>query len=261
MDELLEISRQYWKLCPLPIETPDDMIMIGDSVYYTPRKIRELQRETQETYNKCSNAVEIMYWDDFKLLSTFDHKQTESLRSGLNKAIAWATNPKGFIVIQPHDSSKRFRLGKTAIARAIHTHCLMSGIVSVFWVVPDIVQAWYSDGRNLKERQREALLSISSSVKDSMIYIASTASVLILDDFAAYYKNSYADSFLETILISRSDDATKGTVITTSEKSGYMKENYPLLYSRMSSGIPITLNTDQYTVSLAAGAIQIGNAL
>lgn len=260
MDELLELSKQFWQVMRLPVNTEDDLIMVGDSVYYTPQRVAKLEREMAARYNKASNAHEPMYWEDFKILSTSTQQQVASLRDGIQKAMKWASDPQGFLVIQPSDSSPRFRLGKTALARAIHTHCLMSNVVSVFWTVPDIVQAWYSDGRNLRERQRNGLLDFTETVKDSLIYIGSTATVLVLDDFAAYYKTSYADSFLETILISRSDDSRKGTVITTSQDKEYMGKNYPLLFSRMSSGTPITLNTDQYTVRKARGAIDVGNA-
>lgn len=260
--ELLKISEDFWNTVSFEVDSEDELISVGDMVLYTPYYLLSKKRQLSLKYNETSSPNHVMFWQDFKILNSASKRQATSLTNGVMAAMNWSQNPVGFLVISPDvHSPERFRLGKSALAKAIHTELLLRNIPCVFWSVPAIVQAWYTNGGSLTEKQRDGMKLFRKDVKEALVQIAATAQVLVLDDYSAYYKTNYADSFLESLLISRSDDDSRGTVITTSDNIDSLKDDYPLMYSRISTGKRISLFTEQYPIALAAGSFVIGSVL
>jgi hypothetical protein len=215
----------------LDIFADKDIISLGGTIVYSPRALQQKQEEQKKHWNKFSEKFQYYSFDQIYRPAQVSDGQWLLMQKAIDVARKWVKNPKGTLSIVSKEDYKYPGIGKTTLARCIATELEHSSVPVIFWRVPNISQAWFSDGKNLPTSLREAFATIDDDFKSSIVKVGQTCPILILDDFGLQYQSDFVDYFITLVVTDRGEKGNP-TVVTSPLSRASIQKQYPFLSSR-----------------------------
>jgi hypothetical protein len=210
----------------------ETLISIGGTTIYSPSALKDKRDGIKKYWQRFSEPFEFTSFDDISRPDEVLDEQWNLMEKAIKYSGSWARNPVGMLSITEKESYKYPGSGKTTLARCIATYLLQTGTPVIFWRMPNISQAWFSDGKNLSDSIQKAFSSEFDDFKSGAIKVAQNCPVLILDDFGLQYQSDFIDYFFTTIITDRSDKS-RPTVVTSPLALTSIQKQYPFISSRL----------------------------
>lgn len=221
----------------------ETLISLGGTTVYTPAALNDRRSDLKKYWQKFSEVFDFASFEDIYRPEEVQNEQWILMSKAIKVSSEWARDPKGILSITERENYKFSGSGKTTLARCIATYLLQTGTPVIFWRMPNISQAWFSDGKNLPDSMQKAF-SEFDDFKSGIIKVAQNCPVLILDDFGLQYQSDFIDYFI-TVMITDRSDKSRATVVTSPLALSSIQKQYPFISSRLQEN-SIVMGTNQH---------------